>query len=354
MITIFRSAILILPLLFITACGNDGTSQTQEPQSAVRTTETRTTPQPALNPDAPAMKLPQGMEILVTTPATRARNGLPAIAEKTVSLPRFQRTLESTYLRMKVKLPLADQTGTLKLMQAGDVLRTTRVDAAGKNANVFDLGGFYTPKLTKDQRAAGFARINYELVLSSSNSDSASGADLLRVPFTLTIYDQYQPSDVVPDSGECLIYHAPERASGCYQNRTRTTQEIVFNDSITQSRETDVDFSGGVSIPISIVSLSFGAERTTVNGTEVSQGSEIHFTNCILCSSIIYRQEVESIRKGQIYRVMVDGSLMLAGSTTVTDTKVAYEYTSTGSESEDYNCDIPSRLPVGYSPGCSQ
>jgi len=352
MITITRSATIaftVLPLLLIAACGNDGTSQPRDPQSAVRMTETRTTPQPALNPDAPAMKLPAGVEISVTTPATRARNGLPAIAEKTVSLTRFQRTLESTYLRVHVKLPSTEADGTLKLMQAGDVLRIARADASEKSgAGEFDLN-FYTPQLTKDERAAGFARVNYELVLSSG-----SGADSLRIPFSLTIYDQYQPSDVVPDSGECLIYHTPERASGCYQNRTRTTQEIVFNDSITQSHETDVDFSGGISIPISIVSLSFGADRTTVNGTEVSQGSEIHFTNCILCSSIIYRQEVESIRKGQVYRVMVDGSLVLAGTTTVTSTKVAYEYTSTGSESEDYNCDIPSRLPVGYSPGCAK
>ena len=303
-------------------------------------------------PEAPAIKLPEGISILVTTPAGSGRrvNEARMVPEKTVSLTDFKRTLESTYLKLSIQISntfLLAGDVSISLMNGGSVVQSTHLNSDARSPIKLELGEFITPMLSQDQRAAGFANVSYELIIKS-------GTKQTRVPFQITIFDEFQPTYVVPRSGECLIYAQPERASGCYQNRTRTTQDVSFNDSVTKTHEIDVQFSGALSIPISIVSLSFGAQRTTLNGIQVSQGSDIHFTNCILCSSVIYRQEVKSIRKGDVFQVMADGSLVMAGSTTVTSTSVAYEYTSTGSESQDYSCEIPSQLPVGYGPGCSQ
>src|SRR5262249_42690403 len=152
--------------------------------------------------------------------------------------------------------------------------------------------------------------------------------------------------------GDCTIYNTPERASGCYQNRTRSTQSISFNDSVTRHHEVDVQLSGGLQISISIIQLQLGVNTTIANATDTSTGMGITFTTSIECASVTYRQMVEAIRKADVSQVRADGSLSWAGDTTITSKDVAYEFASTGSESQDYNCDIKSQLPVGSSPAC--
>jgi hypothetical protein len=345
--------ITTLGLVVLTAtlgCGNtnsESNGYTQSPAFAIPKEKLVSVPVSQTN-----LKVPHGVSIAVTIPQATGRRVTAArqVPEKTLPLSAFNRTLESTPLVFKIALSksvFSKGEVPVKLMSGGVVIQSTSENTDATSDLSIELANVRTPFLTRDQRSAGFGVITYEFIIGSDSSQ-------IRVPFQVAVYDQYQPTYVVPAQGACLEYLQPERVSGCYQNRTRTTQEVVFNDSITNTHELDVQFSGGLSIPISIVGFSFNASRTSLNSTSVSNGSEIHFTNCILCSSVIYRQEVKSIRKGDVYQVMADGSLTLAGETTVTSKQLAYEFTSTGSESQNYNCDIQSQLPVGYSAGCSQ
>jgi hypothetical protein len=201
--------------------------------------------------------------------------------------------------------------------------------------------------MSEEDRNSGFAKLNYDLFIDANGKRE-------HVPFSFLIYNEESPSLILPKKGgDCYVYHEPERASGCYQNRTRSTQEVVFNDSVTQHHEVDVEFSGSLSIAWSIVTAQLGVTKTVANGTDTSRGSEIHFTNCIECSSVIYRQQVDTVKNGDVYQVMADGSILWMGSTVLKTSAFAYEFESTPSESQDYNCDISSKLPVGSTPSCS-
>ena len=108
-------------------------------------------------------------------------------------------------------------------------------------------------------------------------------------------------------SGRAVAYPCSIAVASAGPNSSRSTQEIVLNDGTDTGTQTSVDFSGGVSIPISIVTLSFTPTVSHGSSQDVSHGSEIHFTNCIECASQIWRQQVETLRTGDVYRVRVDG-----------------------------------------------
>jgi hypothetical protein len=206
---------------------------------------------------------------------------------------------------------------------------------------------FQSPKLSNEDKQAGFKDVQAEALVTTADGKVS------HLPFSYSNYDSSGPAYVQARQGnDCVIYETPERASGCYQNRTRSTQSISFNDGVTHHHEVDVQLSGGLQIAVSIIQLQLGVQTTTQNGTDTTQGSQIQFTTCIECAAVIYRQTVETIKKADVYNVLADGSVAWAGDSTITDKEVAYEFASTGSESQNYDCDIPSQLPVGSSSGC--
>jgi hypothetical protein len=298
----------------------------------------------------------RGLKVEVITPSNQKRwfefkqNFARSVPSKTVELSQFTRTLERTSLKLQVTVSregYGSDPVKLSLYRSGKQEANAEIKSPKSDAGSVTALSFTTPKLSDDERKSGFAKLNYDLFVEANGKRE-------HVPFSFLIFDESSPSLVVPKrEGDCFIYHQPERASGCYQNRTRSTQEVVFNDSVTQHHEVDVEFSGSLGIAWSIVTAQLGATRTVANGVDTARGSEIHFTNCIECSSVIYRQEVDTLRSGDVYQVLADGSISWMGSTVLRTSAFAYEFESTGSESQDYNCDIPSQLPVGSTPSCS-
>jgi hypothetical protein len=296
------------------------------------------------------------LKIEIATPANQKRwyQVKPALSRavpsKTFERSEFTRTLENTDLELRVAVS-RDVYGSdpvkLTLYRSGKEQAHAEIESPKSDQGSNVALSFTTPGLSDEDRKSGFAKLEYELFIEANGKRE-------HVPFSFLIYDESSPSLVLPKKdNECFVYHQPERASGCYQNRTRSTQEVVFMDSVLQHHEVDVQFSGSLGIAWSVVTAQLGVSKTIANGTDTSRGSEIHFTNCIECSSVIYRQEVDTVKNGDVYQVMADGSIAWMGSTVLTTSAFAYEFESTGSESQDYNCNIPSKLPVGSSPSCS-
>jgi hypothetical protein len=314
------------------------------------------TPETAPTPPQAAVALERGLKIEIVTPANQKRwyRSKPeltrAVGSKTFELSQFARTLEKTDLELQITVS-RDVYGSdpvkLSLYRSGKKEASAEIQSPKADAGTKAVLSFSTPELSDEDRKSGFAKLNYDLFIDANGKRE-------HVPFSFLIYDESSPSLVLPKrDNECFVYHQPERASGCYQNRTRSTQEVVFNDSVTQHHEVDVQFSGGLGINWSVVTAQLGVNKTIANGTDTSRGSEIHFTNCIECASVIYRQQVDTVKNGDVYQVMADGSISWMGSTVLTASAFAYEFESTGSESQNYNCDIPSKLPVGSTPACA-
>lgn len=343
----------LFPLLLI-SCSDRGTNMddggTGSQNSADQSQTYRT--EPTSDGTSRNRPLPEGVKIEIVTPSYQKEwyESHPissrAVASKSFELNQFTRTLEKTKLTLQVS-PGTSASGAgpyqLWLLQAGKVVAFSTLNTNTSTANI----KFSTPSLSDDDRKKGFAKLNYDLFIQSKDKR-------VEVPFSFVIYDASSPSLVLSNSeSDCLIYHTPERASGCYQNRTRSTQEVVFNDSILQHHEVDVQFSGSLQLQVSVVTAQLGGSKTIADGTDTSRSSEIHFTNCIECASVIYRQQVDTIKSGDVYQVMADGSIEKMGSTVLTTSAFAYEFESTPSESQDYDCEIPSKLPVGSTPSCA-
>lgn len=313
-------------------------------------------PETAPTPPQPTAALNRGLKIEVVTPDNQKHwyqfkpDFTRAVASKTFELSQFARTLEKTDLELQVTVS-RDVYGSdpvkLSLYRSGNEEASGEIQSLNSDSGSKVTLSFSTPELSDEDRKSGFAKLNYDLFIDANGKRE-------HVPFSFVIYDESSPSLVLPKKdNECFVYHQPERASGCYQNRTRSTQEVVFNDSVTQHHEVDVQFSGGLGINWTVVTAQLGVSKTIANGIDTARGSEIHFTNCIECASVIYRQQVDTVKNGDVYQVMADGSISWMGSTVLTASAFAYEFESTGSESQDYNCDIPSKLPVGSTPSCS-
>jgi hypothetical protein len=340
--------VLFAGLLALAGCGKDA------PVASVPGQVVGPGPRPGNNlsqlplpPVEPAQVAVAGVTATITTTGSDSQPNRQVPA-KTFALSDFTRTIEKTGLTATIQIAAkAAEDGTVQasLLQAGKEVANASSDTKAGKAAQLSLN-FKSPKLSNDERAKGFGTVSAEIALTMPDGKTS------RLPFSYANYDESQPTFVQPRSQECLIYDVPERASGCYQNRWRTTQEIDFNDSVTQHHEVDVQLSGGLQLAVAIVTLNFGLQTTVATGTDVSRGSEIHFTNCIECATVIYRQTVESVRKGDVYQVQADGSLAWKGDATVRSKQVAYEFASTGSESQNYSCDIPSQLPIGQSPEC--
>lgn len=323
-----------------------------QPLRAAPTPETA----PPLPPPRPTLEQNRGLKIEVVTPADQKHwyqfksEFVRAVPSKTFEISQFTRTLENTDLELHVTVS-RDTFGSdpvkFTLYRSGKEEANAEIDSPKADAGSQAVLAFSTPQISDDDRKVGFAKLNYDLFIDANGKRE-------HVPFSFLIFDESSPSLVLPKKdGDCFVYRQPERASGCYQNRTRSTQEVVFNDSVLQHHEVDVQFSGSLGIAWTVVTAQLGVNKTIANGTDTSRGSEIHFTNCIECSSVIYRQEVDTVKNGDVYQVMADGSISWMGSTVMTSSAFAYEFESTGSESQDYNCDIPSKLPVGSTPSCS-
>ena len=297
--------------------------------------------------------LEESIEVSIVTPDVAKRYSrrtgatTPGVESKTISLASFVRTLEGTRLTLKIKTSsplILDESTTFTLMGQGEVLDQV-VETLTRNQNSVELE-FRTPWLGRKEREDGFQNLTYDIMVTNSKHST-------HLPFSLTIYDTDSATYILPRDASCNIYEKPVPASGCFQNRTRSTQEVVFNDSFTLGSDSNISTSGGITIGIAIVQAQFGLSKTSTQSQTVSRGSEIHFTNCIECASLIFRQTVETIRKGDVYNVLADGSLVWVGDVTYRTKAFAYEFSSTGSESKNYSCEMQSQLPVGRTPSCN-
>ena len=343
--TLFQTLILVVLLApLFSGCSKDsGDGSTTNNDSITHPTEIKNIDLSKLPPETPTDARPKPLEdgIAVNVILSDRRSDSKAIA-----LNDFSRTLEGTRLTLSIKATkpiLMNELTTFTLFGQGILL--DRVDVTlNPDQNTVTLS-FTTPWIGSKQRADGFDTIPYEIMVSNSKHDA-------HLPFSIKIYDAKTSTYILPRDASCSIYNKPEPASGCFQNRTRTTQEVVFMDSVATQTDTSIAASGGLLLTLSVVQAQFGLSKTVTQSQATSRGSEIHFTNCIECSSMVFRQVVETIRKGDVYSVKADGSLAWIGDVTYHSNAVAYEFSSTGSESKDYSCNIQSLLPVGRTPSC--
>lgn len=354
---------LFVVALLLTSCADqvnspDAGSSTNLQRVASQPQPLRAAPAPetAPTPPVPTTEIDRGLKIEIVTPANQKHwyefkpDFSRAVPSKTIAASQFTRTLENTDLELQVTVSrnvYGSDPVKLTVYRSGKEEASAEIESPKADAGSTATLSFTTPELSDDDRKSGFAKLNYDLFIEANGKRE-------HVPFSFLIYDESSPSLVLPKKDEdCFIYHQPERASGCYQNRTRSTQQVVFTDSVLQHHEVDVQFSGNVGIAWSIVTAQLGVSKTIANGTDTSSGSQITFNNCIECASVIYRQVVDTVKSGDVYQVMADGSISWMGSTVLTSSALAYEFESTDSESQNYNCDIPSKLPVGSTPSCA-
>ena len=209
---------------------------------------------------------------------------------KEIALHDFARTLESTNLTLKIKAidsKILDEDTTFTLLGQGYLIDSVKVNLK-TNQNTLQLN-FRTPRLSAQGIEDGVESVAYELLISNTKRDT-------HLPFSIKIYNGKNSTLIIPRDVSCSIYYKPEPASGCLQNRTRTTQELVFNNSVTVGSDSNFTYSGGINLTIGVVAAQFGAQKSNTTSHSTSDSAEIHFTNCIECSSIVFRQKVETIR----------------------------------------------------------
>ncbi len=304
-------------------------------------------------PAAPETKLMPGLSATVTTPSYQkqwivfspklTRN----VPSKTVDLVDFKRTIEKTKLVLNLKFDqnaLAKGVTTVKLLSNGNTIDSETINSDGQSEVTMKLK-FKTPALTKQDRLYGYTLATYDLV-------TTTGGENFHYGFIIQIYDQVHPTFIAPRNTECTIYHDPEKASGCLQNRTRSVTEISMSNEMSTGQDVSVEFSGGVDLSVSVVALSFGYTKGFTKSNSETHSASYTFNSCIECSYMIYRQVVESVLTGDVYFVLADGSLEWVGTTTFHSKQFSYENVSTGSDSKNFSCDLKSSLPVGATQSC--
>ena len=339
------SAFILVLMMTLSACSKDAATKTNFDQgrdinpSQIKNIDLK---KPAVIVDASTKPLEDGIVVSILAPSINTNE------TKEILLNQFSRTLEFTLLNLKIKVMnpnLLGEATTFTLLNQGFIVDEQKVNLTA-DQNTLNLN-FRTPRLSNQGQEDGVENAAYELLISNNNRNT-------HLPFSFKIYSAKNSTLIVPQDATCSIYYKPEPASGCLQNRTRTTQEVVFNDDKTIGNDRNITVSGGITLGIGIVSAQLGGQGSTTNSQSTSQGSEIHFTNCIECSSIVFRQVVETIRKGDVYKVLADGSLQWVGDVNYSTKAYSYEFSSTGSESKNYNCSFESLLPVGRTETCDE
>jgi hypothetical protein len=354
---VLKGAALAAVTMALCHCSNDNSTKPAIVESPKETKET-----PILHDGRQNLSLTfgsgrVGIEAYIVTPDDDFdHKGIKKhIAAKSVTVAEFNNTIQRRRFSLQGTLPLLP-AGNVKLRLNGgvDVQDQQTLISDGKNPLKFRLR-FVTASLTSQQQADGHMTETFDLVVETQR-------DLTHDLFQVTVYDDAKPTYVVErvvgegddSGGSCMIFAQPQQASGCFSNRTRATQEIVFNDGEATQQDITAEHSAGLDIAISILTLSFGIDKSVTNSHANSHGSEIHFINCIQCSSQVYRQTVDYIHAGDVYYMLVDGSTVWAGLSVLHNKEYAYEIVQTPPESEDYSCNLPSKLPVGRSSGCDR
>ncbi len=354
---IFRRLIIVGALsTALVACGKDVDSNYKSAGSQITTTQNsdvkKFSSDPTI-PSAPSAQMLPGMSATITTPAyekswillkPRLTRNVPS---KTIALQEFRRTLENTKLKLNVKFDnkaLPKGLVKLKLLSEGQLIDDQSKTTDGQTETSFNLK-LKTPSLSKADLAVGYKISSYDLVTVMNGEE-------FHYAFIVQAYDQEKPTFIAPRSTECTVYRQPEKATGCLQNRTRSVTEISMSNEVSSGEDVSVEFSGGVDLSISIVALSFGYTKGITKSKSETNAASYTFSSCIECSYMIFRQVVESVRMGDVYYVLADGSLEWVGTTTFHNRQYAYENVSTGSDSKNYSCDLGSSLPTGHTASC--
>lgn len=354
-ILIYQFCAFVL-ISFLSGCAienNSGYLKSNSDSQAKESTDIKRLNTDSSVPSAPASTLMPGMSATITTPAYQKKLLVfsPKITRnvpsKTVSLTEFKRTIEKTKLTINIKYDhnaLSKGKTKIRLLSEGQVVDSTEIESDGESESQATLS-FKTTTLSKQERMYGYTISTYDLVTTTGGEDFHYG-------FAVQVYDQNNPTFIAPRTNECTIYHEPERATGCLQNRTRTVTEISMGNELSTGQDYSVEFSGGVEIAASVVALSFGYTKGFTKSSSETHSASFTFMSCIECSYMIYRQIVESVRTGDVYYVLADGSLEWVGTTTFHSKQFAYENVSTGNDSKNFSCDLKSSLPVGATQSC--